>query len=151
MKSIEAHFVDYGQYHRTEGNKWCHRVGIPVIMLSLLGLLARVPIWPGEPLRIDAGMLLIALAAIFYLRLDLRLGSLMVLVSVAFYLIGAWLSLWVNVALFVGGWILQFVGHAAFEKRQPAFLTNLVHLLVGPVWLLDSLVSAGRAKPARVS
>lgn len=151
MRSIDTLFVDYAEHHRTEGNKWCHRVGIPLIMLSLLGLLARVPIWPGEPVRIDAGMLLIVLAGVFYLRLDLRLGVLMVLVSVAFYLIGSWLPLWVNVALFVFGWILQFVGHAAFEKRQPAFLTNLVHLLVGPLWLLDSLVSAGRAKPARVS
>jgi uncharacterized membrane protein YGL010W len=150
-RNIDALFADYAEHHRTEGNKWCHRVGIPVIMLSLLGLLARIPIWPGEPLRIDAGMLLIAVAAIFYLRLDLRLGTLMVLVSIALYLMGAWLPLWVNVALFVFGWILQFVGHAAYEKRQPAFLTNLVHLLVGPLWLLDSLISAGRPRAARVS
>lgn len=38
-------------------------------------------------------------------------------------------------ALFVAGWILQFVGHA-IEGNQPAFFRNPVYLLVGPLWLL---------------
>ncbi len=54
----------------------------------------------------------------------------MLVPTVVLYLLGA-LPLWVNVALFVVGWILQFVGHSVYEKRQPAFLTNAVHLLVG--------------------
>ena len=37
-------------------------------------------------------------------------------------------------ALFVLGWILQFVGHA-IEGNQPAFFRNPVYLLVGPLWL----------------
>lgn len=146
MGTVDQLFADYSEHHRTTGNKWCHRIGIPLIMVSLLGMLARVMFW-----RLDAAVLLIAAAAFFYLRLDFKLGMMMTLIAIIFYYAGAWLTLWVNVALFVFGWILQFVGHAAFEKRQPAFLTNLVHLLVGPLWLLDSLVSAGRAKPARVS
>jgi uncharacterized membrane protein YGL010W len=43
----------------------------------------------------------------------------------------------VGLGLFAGGWIVQFVGHAAFEKRSPAFLKNLLHLLVGPAWLVE--------------
>lgn len=38
-------------------------------------------------------------------------------------------------ALFVGGWILQFVGHF-IEGNQPAFLRNPVYLLIGPLWFL---------------
>ena len=38
-------------------------------------------------------------------------------------------------ALFVVGWILQFVGHAV-EGNQPAFFKNPMYLLVGPWWLL---------------
>jgi uncharacterized membrane protein YGL010W len=146
VRTIDQLFADYSEHHRTTGNKWCHRIGIPLIMVSLLGMLARVTFW-----RLDAAVLLIAAAAIFYLRLDLRLGLMMTLIAIIFYYAGAWLLLWVNVALFVFGWILQFVGHSVYEKRQPAFLTNLVHLLVGPVWLLDSLISAGRPRAARVS
>ena len=37
--------------------------------------------------------------------------------------------------LFIAGWILQFVGHM-IEGNQPAFFTNPIYLLVGPLWLL---------------
>ena len=44
-------------------------------------------------------------------------------------------------ALFVLGWILQFVGHA-IEGNQPAFFKNPVYLLVGPLWLLRRVASS---------
>jgi uncharacterized membrane protein YGL010W len=36
--------------------------------------------------------------------------------------------------LFVGGWALQLVGHAVFERRAPAFLEDPLYLGVGVVW-----------------
>ena len=51
--------------------------------------------------------------------------------------------------LFVGGWILQFVGHA-IEGNQPAFFKNPVYLLVGPLWLLRrAAASVGLLKSAK--
>jgi uncharacterized membrane protein YGL010W len=44
-------------------------------------------------------------------------------------------------ALFVAGWVLQFVGHA-IEGNQPAFFRNPVYLLVGPLWLARRGLSA---------
>ena len=38
-------------------------------------------------------------------------------------------------ALFIVGWMLQFVGHA-IEGNQPAFFRNPLYLLVGPLWLV---------------
>jgi uncharacterized membrane protein YGL010W len=49
-------------------------------------------------------------------------------------------------ALFVGGWVLQFVGHF-IEGNQPAFFRNPVHLLVGPLWLARRALGLAR-KPA---
>jgi uncharacterized membrane protein YGL010W len=37
--------------------------------------------------------------------------------------------------LFVGGWALQFIGHAVFEKTKPSFFADPYYLLVGPVWV----------------
>jgi uncharacterized membrane protein YGL010W len=37
--------------------------------------------------------------------------------------------------LFVGGWVLQFVGHA-IEGNRPAFFQNPIHFFTGPWWLL---------------
>jgi len=136
MRDIRDLFADYASYHRTKGNKWFHRVGIPLIIISGLGMLARVSIAP----HVDAAIVLIVLAEVIYAILDWRLGALMLIVSVAFYLAGAALPFWINVALFVVGWILQFVGHSVYEKRQPAFLTNAMHLLVGPLWILNDIV-----------
>jgi len=44
-------------------------------------------------------------------------------------------------ALFIGGWILQFVGHA-IEGNQPAFFRNPIYLLVGPWWLVRRAAEA---------
>ena len=44
-------------------------------------------------------------------------------------------------ALFIIGWILQFVGHA-IEGNQPAFFKNPVYLLIGPLWLVRRAASA---------
>jgi uncharacterized membrane protein YGL010W len=43
------------------------------------------------------------------------------------------------IGAFVVGWVFQFIGHA-YEGKAPAFLTNLLHLLVGPLWVASHLV-----------
>src|ERR1051326_285835 len=54
-------------------------------------------------------------------------------------------------ALFVTGWIFQFVGHA-IEGNSPAFFRNPVYLIVGPVWLVRrALASVGILKEPRKS
>jgi uncharacterized membrane protein YGL010W len=145
MRDIRSLFADYASHHTTKGNKVFHRLGIPMIMLTLLGMLSRVVIVPGAPVHFfDAAMILIIIAEVVYLMLEWRLALIMLVVSVAFYLAGAWLPFWVNVAFFVLGWIFQFIGHSVYEKRQPAFLTNILHLLVGPLWILNDLVPVVR-------
>src|SRR3989442_8490966 len=44
-------------------------------------------------------------------------------------------------ALFVIGWVLQFVGHA-IEGNRPAFFQNPVYFLVGPWWLIRRAAEA---------
>jgi len=135
MATINALFDDYSAYHQTPGNKAFHRLGIPMIMLSLIGMLVHVKLGP-----VDAAMILIALAELYYLTLEWRLGILMLLVSIGFYFLGAFIGLWANVALFVLGWILQFIGHKVYEHKNPAFFRNFVHLLVGPLWILNGFI-----------
>ena len=142
MQDIRALFADYASYHRTKGNKWFHRLGIPMIMLTLLGMLARVQLGP-----IDAAMILIAASTIYYLTLEWRLGLAMLAISVAMYLAGAAMPLMVNVAIFVLGWIFQFIGHSVYEKKNPAFFRNFVHLLVGPLWILNDVVPVVKTSP----
>ena len=113
-------------------------------MLAVAELLSR----PGldvAGLWLSPAALVAAAAAIFYLRLDLRYGLLMSVLLLLSLWFGAalavqsttlWLS--VGVALFVVGWIIQFVGHY-YEGRKPAFVDDLMGLLVGPLFVAAEL------------
>src|SRR5437867_1065340 len=105
MRDVRSLFADYASYHQTKGNKLFHRLVIPLIMLTLLGMLARPCVW-----RFHAAVELIVLAEFVYFMLEWRLAVAMLLVPVAFYCAGAALPRWIHVALFVLGWIFQFGG-----------------------------------------
>lgn len=140
MQDIHTLFADYAAYHQTAGNKFFHRLGIPMIMLSLIGMLTHVRLIDVATVKIDLAMILIAAAAAYYFVIEWRLAIAMIAVSIAFYFIGAAIPLWINVALFVLGWIFQFIGHKVYEHRNPAFFRNFVHLLIGPLWILNDIV-----------
>jgi len=42
---LRRNFDDYAAFHRTPGNKACHSLGIPIILLASLALFARVPLF----------------------------------------------------------------------------------------------------------
>lgn len=146
MPDIQALFADYASYHRTKGNKAFHRLGIPLIMLSLIGMLTFADVVV-RGVRVDLAMVLIAASTIYYLAVEWRLAILMLVVSIAMYFAGRAMPFWLNVALFVLGWIFQFIGHSVYEKKQPAFFRNFVHLLVGPLWILNDLVPVVKTAP----
>ena len=139
MRSLELLFADYAWYARA-GNQWCRRAGVPLIVFSLLGMLARIVLVSNPVFRLDGALLLIGLATIYYFMLEWRLGSIMLAVSMAMWAVGTVTPAWVHIGLFVTGWVLQFFGHGAYADRQPAFARPLVHLLVGPLWILNEVV-----------
>ena len=140
MQTVQALFADYASYHRTRGNKVFHRLGIPLIMFTLIGMLTAVPLGDVATVRLDAAMILIALAGAYYFVLEWRLSIAMIAVSILFYFVGALVPFEIHLGGFILGWILQFVGHKVYEHRNPAFFRNFVHLLVGPLWILNDVI-----------
>lgn len=140
MQTVENLFADYASYHQTAGNKLFHRLGIPLIMLSLIGMLTQVTLFDAGTVRYDAAMLLIALSSAYYFVVEWRLGIAMIAVSIVMYFVGAAIQFWLNVALFILGWIFQFIGHKVYEHKNPAFFRNFVHLLIGPLWILNDIL-----------
>jgi uncharacterized membrane protein YGL010W len=149
MRDINELFADYASYHRTAGNKAFHRLGIPAIMLTAIGMLTRVTLFHVDRVWIDGAMLLIALSTIYYLIVEWRLAIAMLAVSIGMYFLGRAMPMWLNVTLFVLGWIFQFVGHSVYEKKNPAFYRNLLHLLIGPLWILNDLIPVVKPAPDR--
>ena len=135
MRDIGSYFADYASYQQTPCNKLFHRLGIPMIMLTLIGMLARVGAG-----HLNAAVALIVFSTIVYFLLEWRLAIAMLFVSAAFYAAGLAMPLWLNVALFVLGWIFQFIGHSVYEHKAPAFMKNFLHLLIGPLWILNDVL-----------
>ena len=140
MQDIRTLFADYAAYHQTAGNKLFHRLGIPMIMLTLIGMLTKATLFTAGTVNYDVAMFLIAAASAYYFVSEWRLALAMTAISIAFYFIGAAIPFWINAAVFVLGWIFQFIGHKVYEHKNPAFFRNFVHLLVGPLWILNDVI-----------
>jgi uncharacterized membrane protein YGL010W len=142
-QALKALFADYAAFHATPGNKACHYVGIPLIVISLFGMLSRAPLAEVGGFTVTLAEVLLFAATLYYFTLDPRLAVLMLVASVVLALAGRALPFSAAVALFALGWLLQLVGHYVYEKKSPAFLRNVAHLLVGPLWILAK--ATGRA------
>jgi uncharacterized membrane protein YGL010W len=138
--TLRAYFADYASFHGTPGNKACHYVGIPLIVLSVLALLARVPLFDVGGFTVTLAEVAVVLVTAYYLTLDVVLAVIMLVAEAALIMLGRPLSPLVSIALFVVGWVFQFIGHYVYEKRSPAFYRNLAHLLVGPLWIVAKVV-----------
>jgi uncharacterized membrane protein YGL010W len=146
MTPLAAWFANYSGDHQNETNQRIHVICVPAILWSVIALLWCIPVpaTMGRP-GLWAGVAMAA-AAIFYWQLSRSLEIGMVAVFVAFALIsegirlkfGADVLLWVAAAVFVIAWIGQFLGHK-IEGKRPSFFTDLVYLLIGPMWVLAKL------------
>ncbi|MDT7835649.1 Mpo1 family 2-hydroxy fatty acid dioxygenase [Aquabacterium sp. OR-4] len=148
--------VQYALYHRDRRNILSHFIGIPLIVLAIGVLLARVPVGPT-----NLSWIVCALAALWYLGRGLPLlGAATVVVNTALIalaqpLAGGSTASWLGwgLGLFVVGWVIQFVGHY-WEGRKPAFVDDLVGLLVGPMFVVAEWLFAlgwGRALAAEIT
>ena len=144
MKSIQNWLDDYSVSHRNPVNKRIHWICVPLIMLSALGFLWGIPrpsVFAAYGAYANWATLFILASLIYYALLSPRLAAGMLLVSAIMCLLLQGLALlpwplwWSCLAIFVGAWIGQFIGHK-IEGRKPSFFKDLQFLLIGPVWLL---------------
>ncbi len=147
LKSPDQWFDEYGESHRHPINKALHWVCVPLIVISLVGLLWSLPV--PQAFReispaLNWGTAFIMAATVYYFILSLSLALGMLPFVVLVVLVVGWLDrvewpLWsLSGAIFVIAWAGQFVGHA-LEGRKPSFFKDMQFLMIGPVWLLGSL------------
>ncbi|MCU0775988.1 MAG: DUF962 domain-containing protein [Ideonella sp.] len=132
--------VQYARYHRDRRNIATHFVGIPLIVFGLSVLLARPEIQA-------LGVTLTPIIAIWLLSTLWLINALLVIGAVNVSdgaSTGTWLL--AGVGAFVVGWVLQFIGHW-YEGRKPAFVDDLVGLLVGPMFVTaEAMFATGWGK-----
>lgn len=142
MTTLKNYLDEYALSHQHPTNILIHKICVPVIMFSLLGILKAMPVPAQWPLWFDWSLVLIVSALMFYARFKnarvmagivLFLGlQLMILEALRprFFLLCLF--------LFIVAWIGQFIGHK-IEGKKPSFFKDLLFLLVGPVWTLTTL------------
>jgi uncharacterized membrane protein YGL010W len=144
-RSLVDHLAQYAKYHRDPRNILTHLIGIPLIVVAILTLLSRPEFSVGYLLLTPAN-LVVFIAVVFYIRLDIPLGLLMTVLlwlalsvsrELAAFPTTAWLIF--GIALFIIGWIFQFIGHY-FEGKKPAFVDDIMGLAIGPLFVVTEII-----------
>lgn len=164
MKSLTDQLTNYASYHRDTRNVLTHLVGIPMIVVAIATLMARLSFGSHEmpgvgSVELNLAVLASVLACAYYLMLDLRYGVVMsalfaLACQAGTHLAHASQSRWLawGLGLFVVGWVFQFIGHW-FEGRKPAFVDDLIGLIIGPLFVVAELgffLGLGRQVEAEV-
>jgi uncharacterized membrane protein YGL010W len=141
MKTLEQQMAFYAAYHRNRWNKATHFIGVPLIIFAILIPMAWLRLPGTAGFDLTAAMLFAVVVLAYYFALDVPLA----LAMTAFIVPVLWCADWVArlpwqtglavfAAAFIGGWILQLVGHG-FEGRKPALADNLFQIFVAPIFL----------------
>lgn len=142
MRSLEQQITQYAAYHRDRRNIATHFFGVPMIVFSVVLALS-----PFAINGVNVALLALAMAAVYYIFLDVALGTAMLIFLFVCYLISIYLNARIGhtgvvigmaVALFVIGWIIQFIGHK-YEGMKPAFTDDIMGLIIGPLFIMTEV------------
>lgn len=133
-RRVDQLLAHYGESHQNPRNELIHFVAIPLIMLSLLGLMSAIHPW------LPYAFVLASL--VYYARLSMMFLLWMAVISAIGLALVEAMGSWVlplSATIFVGAWIAQFVGHR-IEGKKPSFFEDLQYLWVGPLFVLSKLM-----------
>lgn len=133
-RNIDILLARYAESHRNHTNEIIHFVCIPLIVLSLLGIL-----WAIHPVVAIAT----TLASLFYYiklspQFAVGMGVMSAVMLGILAIMPEYTVLPVSIAIFVVAWIGQFIGHK-IEGKKPSFFDDLRFLLIGPLFVLSFL------------
>lgn len=140
MKSYQQWMDEYGVDHTHPINQTIHKICVPLIMFSILGILWSLPRLTIVAIELNWAFVLIGLALLFYIALkNIPMLLMMVFQSGIILLLCSWLAtksllLEISIIIFVLAWLGQFIGHK-IEGKKPSFLQDLAFLLIGPLWV----------------
>lgn len=140
MKNLTQWLAAYGESHQNPINQKIHKVAVPGIFLSVVGLIWSLPSLELYGLRLNWVWVAALPVLMFYFRLSLSvfimmLGFLLACIALIWSLeIMRAPVLLVSIALFAVLWIAQFIGHK-IEGKKPSFFEDIQFLLIGPIWV----------------
>lgn len=144
MRTFEQWMSAYEVSHKNKTNILIHKLCVPLIMFSVIGLLWSIPFPIFSYIKIpylNWATLFVFFCLMFYLKLSFRYALGMTFQSIAMIVILVLLdktqinTVFVSLTIFILAWVAQFIGHK-IEGKKPSFLEDLAFLLIGPLWVL---------------
>lgn len=133
-KALNNWLSEYSQSHQNHTNQLLHRICVPAIFFSLLGIFWSIPVG-----HTNFAVIAIILAMFFYVRLGMK-AVLLILpqIIISVVILHYWSqqsSTWeISLVIFILAWVGQFIGHK-IEGKKPSFFKDLQFLLIGPLWV----------------
>jgi uncharacterized membrane protein YGL010W len=145
MRTFDQWMREYAVSHTNPTNVLIHKICVPLIMFSVLGLLWCIPtpqFFQFNP-TLNWASIAAAAALCFYFLLNRLMFIGMLVQSVLMLSLCAWLDslsilLPVSIAIFIVSWFFQFWGHK-IEGKKPSFADDIAFLLIGPLWVQRAL------------
>ncbi len=151
MKNLIQVLEEYQEYHTKKITQTTHLIGVPLIVFGIMILFSWFSFNFNPFILIPFMWVLIIIVSIYYIYLDLKLGSILmlifVLMGIIIFAIDKYSYTHISGILFLvtffGGWVIQLIGHI-FESRKPAFLDNILQIFAAPIFVLaETLVRLG--------
>ena len=141
MRTLESFIEEYRESHQNQTNILIHKICVPAIMFSVLGIVKALPVPASWPLWLDWASIVVFFAMLFYISLkNMRVVVGVALMILPMLFILEWLRprfFILSVLIFVVAWIGQFYGHKV-EGKKPSFFKDLLFLLIGPIWTVSN-------------
>lgn len=144
MQTLKAYIDEYSVSHQNKTNVLIHKVCVPAILFSTLGIAKAIPVPDSWPLWLDWSTIEVILGLSFYasfknarmfvamLVMILPMMVVLELLRPRFFIL--------SLVIFIVAWIGQFIGHK-IEGKKPSFFQDLFFLLIGPVWTMNTFTA----------
>ena len=135
LRRIDQLLAHYGESHTQPTNELIHFVAIPLIMLSLLGMLYALHPYVAYVFMAASMVYYTRLSGVFLTAMFLQTAAMLAIIQ-AMNQAGILVS--ASIGIFVVSWIFQFIGHK-IEGKKPSFFEDIQYLWVGPLFVVSKL------------
>ena len=142
MRSLNSMLDEYALSHQNPFNKTIHKLCVPTIMFSMLGLLWLIPA-PKLMGEFNWATVVTIFVMLYYLALSRKYFIFMIPVIGSMYVGNHFLAqtnylISASIIVFIISWVFQLWGHKV-EGKKPSFAKDLLFLLIGPIWVVKAV------------
>ena len=162
MRTQQQFLDEYRKTHSNPTNALVHTVCVPIILFASIGMLWTIPLWRWLGFHgpfanwMNGATAVALLTLVFYAALSARaalymIAAFAVSAAIVVAMQNAGLPvLWICAFLWIAAWLGQFYGHHV-EGAKPAFLDDVVFLLIGPLFILEKFDLLRSGKKVRTA